>query len=65
MIILIGFMGCGKSTLGKKTLNIEYNFIDLDVYIQDQEWKTINEIFEIDGEDYFRKLERVYLHKRN
>ena len=54
-------MGCGKSTLGKKlALNIEYNFIDLDVYIQDQECKSINEIFK-NGEDYFRKIERVYL----
>lgn len=61
IIFLIGFMGCGKSTLGKKlALNIEYNFIDLDVYIQDQECKSINEIFK-NGEDYFRKIERVYL----
>ena len=61
IIFLIGFMGCGKSTIGKKlALNIEYNFIDLDVYIQDQECKSINEIFK-NGEDYFRKIERVYL----
>tara|TARA_B100000963_G_scaffold123243_1_gene107496 strand:+ start:2152 stop:2646 length:495 start_codon:yes stop_codon:yes gene_type:complete len=61
IIFLIGFMGCGKSTLGKKlALNIEYDFIDLDIYIQDQESKSINEIFK-NGEDYFRKIERVYL----
>ena len=54
-------MGCGKSTLGKKLAsNIEYDFIDLDIHIQDQECKSINEIFK-NGEDYFRKIERVNL----
>ena len=61
IIFLIGFMGCGKSTFGKKlALNIEYDFIDLDIYIEDKECKSINEIFK-NGEDYFRKIERVYL----
>tara|TARA_B100000886_G_scaffold339613_1_gene305621 strand:+ start:1929 stop:2408 length:480 start_codon:yes stop_codon:yes gene_type:complete len=57
-------MGCGKSTLGKKlAININHDFIDLDNYIEENEGRTIKDIFADDGEDYFRKLERVYLHK--
>ena len=57
-------MGCGKSTLGKKlAYNIEYDYIDLDIYIQEQEGKSIKEIFVENGEDYFRKLERACLKK--
>ena len=54
-------MGSGKSTLGKKLAhNLELEFIDLDSYIETEEGRTIPQIFEEDGEDYFRKLERVY-----
>ena len=57
-------MGCGKSTLGKKLANnLNFNFIDLDDFIEDCEARTIQEIFEINGESYFRKLERFYLLK--
>ncbi|MGC6470749.1 MAG: shikimate kinase [Flavobacteriales bacterium] len=63
-IFLVGYMGSGKSTLGKKLAhNLNYEFIDLDQYIQKEEDRTIKKIFESDGEDYFRKLERVYLHR--
>jgi shikimate kinase len=63
-IFLVGYMGCGKSTLGKKLAhNLKHDFIDLDSYIEEQEGRTIKEIFADDGEDYFRKLERVYLHR--
>ena len=63
-IFLVGYMGCGKSTLGKKlAYNLRHDFIDLDTYIEEQEGRTIKEIFADDGEDYFRKLERVYLHR--
>ena len=63
-IFLVGYMGCGKSTLGKKLAhNLKHDFIDLDSYIEEQEGRTIKEIFTDDGEDYFRKLERVYLHR--
>ena len=58
-IILCGFMGCGKSTIGnllsKKT---GMSFIDLDSYIEQKENKTVAEIFADNGEDYFRQLER-------
>ena len=63
-IFLIGFMGSGKTILGRKLACIlQHQFIDLDEYIEEQEDRTISQIFEEDGEDYFRKLERGYLHK--
>ena len=63
-IFLIGYMGSGKTTLGRKlALILRHQFIDLDHYIEEQEERSISHIFEEDGEDYFRKLERVYLHK--
>lgn len=63
-IFLIGYMGSGKTTLGRKLAYIlQYQFIDLDDYIEKQEGRKISHIFEEDGEDYFRKLERVYLHR--
>ena len=63
-IFLIGFMGCGKTTLGKKLAYIlKHQFIDLDSCIEEQEGKTISQIFQEDGEDYFRNLERVYLNR--
>ena len=63
-IFLIGYMGSGKTTLGRKLAKIlQHQFIDLDQYIEENEGRSITHIFEEDGEDYFRKLERVYLHK--
>lgn len=55
-------MGCGKSTHGKKMASLlKYSFVDLDKYIQEQEHKTIQFIFENEGEEEFRKLETHYL----
>lgn len=58
-IILCGFMGCGKSTIGnllsKKT---GMSFIDIDSYIEKKENKTVSKIFADSGEEYFRQLER-------
>lgn len=63
-IFLVGYMGSGKSALGQKlAYNLKHEFIDLDKYIEEQEGRIIKEIFEEDGEDYFRKLERLYLHR--
>ena len=57
-IILCGFMGCGKSTVGQILADdLSKRFIDMDSYIQDREKLTINEIFERYGEEYFRELE--------
>ncbi|WP_163398882.1 shikimate kinase [Flavobacterium fluviatile] len=57
-IILLGYMGCGKSTIAQslsKTTHIP--FLDLDKCIEKRAELSINEIFEQYGEIYFRKLE--------
>ena len=57
-IILIGFMGTGKSSVGKRLAKkMNYNFIDTDAYIEELEGKKISDIFNEKGEEYFRKLE--------
>lgn len=57
-IILIGFMGCGKSTFGKWLANKQQmDFLDTDELIEKIEGCSINEIFEKKGEVYFRDLE--------
>jgi len=61
-IILIGYMGSGKSVVGKKLSDVlGYDFIDFDDYIQKKEGKTIKEIFNGRGELYFRKMESKYV----
>jgi len=61
-ILLIGFMGSGKTTLGKLLAEkINYTFIDSDEYISQQENKAIPEIFKEYGEEYFRKKEREFI----
>lgn len=57
-IFLVGFMGSGKSTFGRRLAkSLEYAFIDMDTYIEERAGKTIPEIFEQDGEEHFRQLE--------
>jgi shikimate kinase len=57
-ISLCGMMGSGKSSIGKILANkLDYNFIDIDKKIEIDAGKTINQIFEEDGEKYFRYLE--------
>lgn len=61
-IYLIGYMGCGKSTLGKrlaKHLNLQ--FVDMDHYIEMRNHKTVPQIFAEEGETEFRKKERKAL----
>jgi shikimate kinase len=61
-IFLIGFMGSGKSTHGKKLAKLlNKPFIDLDNYIEKKEELSVQEIFEKKGEDYFREKESEYL----
>lgn len=64
VVFLIGFMGSGKSYLSKK-LSLQDNFsvYDLDEEIEAMEGKTINQIFEKNGEDYFRDVEASILRK--
>lgn len=57
-IILLGYMGCGKSTIAEKLSDlIQIPFVDLDKSIEAKAEMTINQIFESFGEVYFRKLE--------
>lgn len=57
-IILTGFMGCGKSTIGiKLSYRLRRTFTDTDKLIEKEEDRSISEIFETDGEEYFRTLE--------
>ena len=61
-IFLVGPMGSGKSSLGKKLAkSLDKKFIDTDKEIEKNENKTINEIFENNGEKYFREKEREFL----
>ncbi|MBC8554251.1 MAG: shikimate kinase [Candidatus Brocadiales bacterium] len=57
-IVLIGFRGTGKSTVGRLLAKrLERDFIDSDKYIERSTGKTIKRIFEDDGEEGFRKIE--------
>ena len=57
-IYLCGFMGCGKTTIGRRLAKmLGKDFTDLDNYIKDREGMEISEIFEKHGEQYFRKAE--------
>ena len=57
-LVFLGMMGSGKSSIGamvSKKLNIP--FIDIDNLIEEHAGMTVSEIFEVNGEDYFRNLE--------
>ncbi|MBR6962055.1 MAG: shikimate kinase [Prevotella sp.] len=63
-IIIIGYMGAGKTTVGKalsKELGIP--FYDLDWYIESRMHKTVAQLFAERGEEEFRKVERNMLHE--
>ena len=62
IIYIIGFMGSGKTTAGKKLASLlGWSFIDLDKRIEEYAGKTIPEIFSQSGEDYFRIIETQLL----
>lgn len=61
IITLIGFMGCGKTTIGRKVAeSLGWRFIDLDGAIE-REWGPIRRIFSLHGEPYFREKEYLVL----
>ena len=56
--ILIGYMGCGKSTIGKKMSEIlNIKLVDTDAWIEERQGMTVSEIFATKGELFFRDLE--------
>lgn len=64
-IYLVGFMGCGKSTVGRALADeLGWSFIDLDQEIEEREGATIAEIFDQRGEPVFRGIETDTLRKR-
>lgn len=63
-IFLIGYMGAGKTTIGKalaRALNI--SFVDLDLYIEQRYHKSVSALFAEKGEQEFRNIERMMLHE--
>lgn len=59
-IVLCGFMGCGKTSVGKQlSLKTGLNFIDTDHYIEKISGLSISEIFKVYGEAHFRNLEKI------
>ena len=65
-VILVGYMGCGKSTLGKKLANrLNVPFIDSDEEIEKINQKSIGEIFGTVGESGFREIEKEFISSFN
>ncbi len=63
-IILIGYMGAGKTTVGRELAKeLGLMFYDLDWYITSRMRRTVAQIFEEHGEDGFRQIERNMLHE--
>ena len=58
IISLTGFMGCGKSSVGRKLSTLlSCSYVDLDSYIEETAGRTVPEIFASNGEAVFRKME--------
>ena len=63
-IYLVGYMGCGKSTIGRKVAELlGISFVDLDKYIEERYFKSVPAIFAEEGESGFREKERIALHE--
>lgn len=63
-IFLIGYMGAGKTTVGKVLAGLlNLSFIDLDYYIERRYHKTVSQLFAEKGEEVFRSIERNMLHE--
>lgn len=62
-IILVGFMGTGKTTVGKRLAELTgWKHIDTDAFIEEQMGQTIADIFATEGESFFRDQETHVLH---
>ena len=63
-VFLIGYMGCGKTTLGEELARqMHCRFIDLDAFIEARQGMTVVKIFDKTGEGRFRELETEALHE--
>lgn len=63
-IVLTGFMGCGKTTIGKELARVlDFQFVDTDEFIEQNTKTSIREIFAVHGEEYFRNLETKTIEK--
>ncbi len=61
-LYLLGFMGCGKTTVGRLLAQrVGWRFIDLDETLEQQQGRTIAQLFAEKGEPYFRQAERLLL----
>lgn len=61
-IILVGFMGSGKSTVGKQlAAKLQLPFIDSDAWIEEQTSSSVSRIFELEGESGFREWEQRFV----
>lgn len=61
-VVLVGMMGCGKSTIGRRLAQyLGVEFCDIDHVIEKDEDMSVSEIFAKHGEEYFRKLEFEYI----
>lgn len=59
-IVLVGFMGTGKSTLGQLLADrLQRRFVDMDTVIEEREGRSIADIFATDGEQRFRAIEHA------
>ena len=61
-LFLVGYMGCGKSTLGRKLARrLGVDFIDTDALVEEREGASVADVFRYEGEVCFRRIEREVL----
>lgn len=58
-LFLVGYMGCGKSTLGRKLARrLGIDFVDTDALVEEREGASVADVFRYEGEERFRQAER-------
>ena len=63
-LFLVGYMGCGKSTTGRRVAKqLDVAYADTDALVEELEGASVNDIFHYEGEEYFRAVERKVLEK--
>ncbi len=65
-VFLIGYMGSGKSKTAETLAKLlKFQWVDIDSQIQIKEGRSISQIFETSGQEYFREIEKKTLHEIN